>query len=210
MCGRINQKTEGHEVAKAMQVVQLRMNGATLRPRYNIAPSQQVPVVTLEPNDTGTMVRTLRDMRWGFVPIWAESATKGTRPINATAEKVATSGMFRNSFRKWRCLVPATGFYEWHQNEDGTKTPFHITLPTGELFAFAGILSLWRPKPAAQEPIAVHDEQCVYTFAILTTTPTPLVAQIHDRMPVIVSPDQWDVWLDHFNLNLMSISRGPL
>ena len=151
-------------------------------PRYNIAPSQ--PVVTIR-QDAGEPVRKLSIMQWGLVPSWAKEPGIGYKTINARAETVATTPSFREPFKSQRCLVPADGFYEW-QRDGKTKQPYCFEVNDGELFAFAGLWDEW--KNAQGELI----ESCT----ILTTMSNSLLADIHDRMPVILRQDDYELWLD--------------
>jgi putative SOS response-associated peptidase YedK len=146
--------------------------------RYNVAPSQVLPIVT---QSEGQIV--LRDARWGFVPFWTKGKPKA-QPINARAETVADSGMFRRAFQQRRCLVPADGFYEW-QGPKPPKQPYFIRMQDHGLFSFAGLWERWYPRDA--EPVD--------TFTILTTAPNALMKPIHDRMPVIMAPDRYRQWL---------------
>jgi putative SOS response-associated peptidase YedK len=153
-----------------------------LKPRYNIAPSQAVAVVRLLPDDRE---RKLAMLRWGLIPAWAKDPAKARQPINAKSETVAELPSFRDAYRKRRCLIPADGFYEWKQ-EGGRKQPVYINMKDGEPFAIAGLWEYWE-KPD-QEPI----DSCV----ILTTEPNDLLEPIHNRMPVILDPNDYDLWLD--------------
>lgn len=150
--------------------------------RFNVAPSQTLPVVVESKGQT-----VLRDARWGFVPSWTKQKPK-SQPINARAETVATSGMFRRAFAERRCLVPADGFYEW-KGDKPPKQPYLVRLRDHGLFAFAGLCERWYPEGA--EPVD--------TFTILTTTPNELMTGIHNRMPVIIPPVMYRQWLsgDH-------------
>lgn len=149
-------------------------------PRFNIAPSQSVPIVRLT-RGKGQVAF----VRWGLIPSWTKEKPK-LAPINARAETVATSGMFRQAFRRNRCSVPADGFYEW--KKVGTaKQPFFIHQPDDSLFCFAGLWERWK-RPDADEPIE--------TMIIITTTPSPIMADIHNRMPVILQQDDYKRWLD--------------
>jgi putative SOS response-associated peptidase YedK len=148
-------------------------------PRYNVAPSQFVPVVGAKPDGR----RGLSLFRWGFVPSWAEEGLK-VRPVNAKAETVATAPMFRDSFHKRRCLVPADGFYEW-RTVGKRKMPVHFQLRGGQPFAFAGVWDCWK-----------EGDKPLYTVAILTTKPNELTRTVHDRMPVILPPSAFAAWLD--------------
>ena len=151
------------------------------RPRYNIAPSQEVLTVV---DDGGR--RRGQMMRWGLVPSWAKDIKIGYKTINARAETVAMAGAFRAPFKKRRCLVPADGFYEWKRVGKG-KQPMHIRLRGGEPFAFAGLWDAWK-NPTNGE--------WLHSCTIVTTTSNELIAPIHDRMPVILSPEAERMWLD--------------
>ncbi len=149
-------------------------------PRYNIAPTQPVPVVV---NDGRNSIGFLQ---WGLVPPWAKDASIGSRMINARAETLADKPSFRAAYRRRRCLVLAGGFYEWRAEAgQRTKTPMAIRLRSGAAFAFAGLWELWRPEDTP-----------LLTCTIITTAPNALVAPIHDRMPVILARDAYAAWLD--------------
>jgi putative SOS response-associated peptidase YedK len=124
-------------------------------------------------------------MRWGLVPFWAKEPNIGYKMINARAETIAAKAAIRDAVRKRRCLIPADGFYEW-KKEGKAKTPFCFTLADGGLFAFAGIWDTWRSP----------EGQALETCSIITTTPNSLCADVHDRMPVILADDAYDIWLD--------------
>jgi putative SOS response-associated peptidase YedK len=151
-------------------------------PRYNIAPSQEVPAV-IQNRETGA--REFRPFKWGLVPSWAKDPTIGNRMINARSETAASKPAFRKPMRERRCLILADGFYEW-KREGTRKQPFYIKLQSGDPFAFAGLWDRWQPADGA--PLA--------TCTILTTTPNAVLQPIHDRMPVILPPDAYTVWLD--------------
>lgn len=155
-------------------------NDLDFGPRYNIAPSQVVPVVRAD--DKESRIFTLA--QWGLIPSWAKDADNLPKPINAKSETAAIKPMFRHAFRKSRVLVPATAFYEWKVIA-GKKQPFLIHMKDGEPFGMAGLLEFWMSPTGA-----------IATFTILTTTPNALMAEIHDRMPVIVSPANYAEWLD--------------
>jgi putative SOS response-associated peptidase YedK len=156
------------------------------RPRYNIAPTQDVPVVARD--ERGQRMGLLR---WGLIPSWSKDPGVGSRMINARSETAAEKPSFRSAFRRRRCLVPADGFYEWERHEGqsgtkGTRTPHWIHLSSQEPFAFAG---LWERWDAPEGPP-------LFTFTILTTEAAPEMAHIHPRMPVILLPQDRDPWLD--------------
>ena len=153
-----------------------------LQPRFNVAPTQTLPVITRNSPNRVEM------MRWGLIPSWAKDASIGSKMINARAETVAEKPAFRRPLRTQRCLVPATGFYEWQRDGD-SKTPHFIHLPDEPLFAFAGLYDIWRDP----------DGQTVKTYTILTTEPNALMASIHNRMPVILRREDEDEWLNPDN-----------
>jgi len=150
-----------------------------LRPRFNVSPTQAVPVIGAKPDGR----RGLALFKWGFIPHWANDST-GPKPVNAKAETVAQSVMFGDSLRKRRCLVPADGFYEW-KVVNKRKLPVWFHLKNRQPFGFAGIWDVW-PGPEGK----------VFTVSILTTTPNDPTRQVHDRMPVILKPDAEVAWLD--------------
>jgi len=151
-------------------------------PRFNIAPMQNVPTVRQHGTEPK---RSLSSMRWGLIPRWAADASIGAKLINARSETVAEKPSFRACLRERRCLIPADGFYEW-KREPKSKQPYCFTLTDDSPFAFAGIWDRWRGG----------DGKTLETCSILTTGPNSLVSDIHDRMPVILSPDEYDLWLD--------------
>jgi len=151
-------------------------------PRYNIAPSQDVPAVV---HLRETAHRQFRPLRWGLVPSWSKDRTIGARLINARAETVVTRPAFRGLLRERRCLVLADGFYEWQQ-QDRRKQPWYVRMRDGRPFAFAGLWDRWH---------SAADDQ-LETCTIVTTEPNALVSGLHNRMPVILSPTDYDLWLD--------------
>ncbi len=181
MCRRYSITTP----AEAMQRV-LRFKGPlpNLRPRYNVAPTQQVPVVRRQ-HDGLTGERELAEVRWGLIPFWVREATIGARMINARAEDIAEKPAFCAALKLRRCLVLADGFYEW-QATPGRKVPWRIALKDGEPFAFAGLWEHWR-----EAPDGVPIESCT----IVTTSANQLVRELHDRMPVILPADAYPAWL---------------
>jgi putative SOS response-associated peptidase YedK len=153
-----------------------------LGPRYNVAPTQPVTVV-LQRTDEGRFVEL---HRWGLVPPWAESMAIGARMINARAETVATMPAFRASFLKWRCVIPADGFYEWRR--DGKqKKPFHIHTANDQPLAFAGLWAPWRDPSTGDWLVSA---------SVVTTAANSVVGELHNRMPAILGPDEWPLWLD--------------
>jgi putative SOS response-associated peptidase YedK len=151
-------------------------------PRYNIAPTQPVPVIRQNPKEP---VRELALMRWGLIPSWAKDTSAAAQMINARSETASTKPAFRDALKSRRCMIPADGFYEWVR--DGkTKQPFCFEVNQGQLFAFAGLWDRWKDPSG----------NWIKTCSILTTTPNAVASGVHDRMPVILDPDGYDLWLD--------------
>jgi putative SOS response-associated peptidase YedK len=176
MCSRYFLDADGNIIAYTFQVpVHER-----IRKRFNIAPTQLAPVIRV--GEDGA--REVEMLRWGLVPFWAKDPAVGTRMINARAESVEAKPAFRAAIRQRRCLVPATGFFEW-KGAPGQKQPYAITLAQRPLFAFAGLWERWQPSEGAP----------LETFTIVTTEPNDSVAEIHDRMPVILPRESEEAWL---------------
>jgi putative SOS response-associated peptidase YedK len=176
MCGRYTLVIEKDELAERFGCPTV---VPVLTPRYNIAPTQMVPVVMA---DKGCNRMSM--MKWGLVPFWAKDQSLGSKMINARLESVAEKPAFKYALRQRRCLVPADGYYEWQKTAEG-KRPLRIVLPHRELFSFAGLWERWN-SPAGHT---------LYSFTILTTAPAPSVAAIHYRMPLILPREQEDYWL---------------
>lgn len=152
------------------------------RPRFNIAPTQ--PVLTVR-KEQGKKVRHLTTMRWGLIPSWAKDMSIGTKTLNARSETVTTTPAFRESILAKRCLIPADGFYEW-KKMGSVKRPYCFEAGEGEVFALAGLWDEWTSP----------DGEIIESCTILTTSSNFLVEDLHNRMPVIVRPDKYDLWLD--------------
>jgi len=153
-------------------------------PRYNIAPTQQVPIVRQNRNEPK---RTFSLVRWGLIPSWAKDRTIGFKTINAMSETAAEKPAFRDAMRQRRCLVITDGFFEWKKLGPKEKQPYNFGMIDDSVFAFAGLWERWR-DPAAGEYLE--------TFTILTTRPNSLVADVHDRMPAILMAEDYVLWLD--------------
>jgi len=162
--------------------------------RYNIAPTQ--PVLGVRENKEGD--RELKEYRWGLVPYWAKNLSIGQKLINARAETLAEKPAFRSAAQRRRCLIPADGFYEW-RSEGKLKMPVYVQLTGGDPFCFAGLYERWK------SPEGNWIESC----ALVTTEPNELVAELHDRMPVILTPEQYDLWLDR-SIDSLDPLRGLL
>jgi putative SOS response-associated peptidase YedK len=182
MCGRYSFTLPPEAIRELFRVV----TGLNLQPRYNIAPTQIVPVIGLEPSGE----RALKMFRWGLIPWWSKAMPSGPPLINARSEGIADSKMFGEAFQKRRCLVPADGFYEWNKDKGlKDKTPWRIVDRDRPALAFAGVWEGWRNP----------EGEIVRSFAIITTNSNDKLAHIHDRMPVILKREDEDAWLDPKN-----------
>ena len=177
MCGRFTRYYSWAQVHDYLSLLGTPLN---LEPKYNVAPTTEIEVAVA---DDGA--RHMQTMRWGLLPPWAKDLAFGSKTFNARGETVAEKPSFRSAFKSRRCLVPVSGFYEWKRSGD-SKTPFHITLPDSEIMVFAG---LW------EENTRLADE-AIQSFTIVTCEPNPFMADIHSRMPVILEPEQFELWLD--------------
>jgi putative SOS response-associated peptidase YedK len=190
MCGR-------YRLSRRKQVIEEQFDTADWqddwRPRYNIAPTQPVPVIRQHPKEP---IRQISTMRWGLVPYWAKDPSITTGTINAKSETAATKPAFRDPLKFRKCLIPADGFYEW-QKRGNSKQPFCFEVNNGGLFAFAGLWDGWKDSSG----------QWLQTCSILTTTPNAVTSAIHDRMPVILDPNSYDLWLDPGMQNVAAISE---
>jgi putative SOS response-associated peptidase YedK len=177
MCGRFTLTVDPYHLQQAFPWAVIPND---FPPRYNIAPSQKVAVI---PN-TGDNVLSM--YRWGLIPSWSKDPSIGDRMINARAESLAVKPSFRNAYRRRRCLILSDGFYEWKQVPDSkTKQPFYIRMKDGLAFAFAGLWEIW-VSPDGSE---------IRSCTIITAQPNELVATIHNRMPVILAAEAYDLWL---------------
>jgi putative SOS response-associated peptidase YedK len=177
MCGRFTQAADGEIIAQVFQLPET----PELAPRYNIAPTQEVAVVRAAESGGRELVR----LHWGLIPSWAKERAMGARMINARAETLGEKPAFRSAFRARRCLIVADGFYEW-QKLGGRKQPYFIGFSDRRPFAFAGLWERWKGEGSE------HVESCT----IVTTEANELLAPIHDRMPVILDPDDFATWTD--------------
>ena len=183
MCGRYTQTLPWDEMVRLYRITET-ADPPNIGPRYNIAPTQEVPIA--RPTGTAGRAMVLARVFWGLVPFWAKERAIGARMINARAETVAVKPAFRAAFRTRRCLVPADGFYEWRR-EYGAKQPYLITMDDGGGFAFAGLWERWEKAPDG-----VPVESCT----IITTEANALLRPVHPRMPVILAPGDYNAWLD--------------
>ena len=179
MCGRYSLAAPNPAEVRARFPID---ESVEIRRRYNVAPGDEVLAVTTDRdgNPRGEL------LRWGLVPSWAKQADTGLKMINARLETVAERPAFRRAFERYRCLIVADGFYEWRRLPSGPKQAFHITRTDGLPFAFAGLWSIWYGE----------NDQKLRTCTIITTAANGAIAQLHDRMPVILAPDAEAAWLE--------------
>jgi putative SOS response-associated peptidase YedK len=191
MCGRFSLAVDQKTLAETFTEFEI---PAELGPRYNIAPSQPVAVVA---NNGQNKVEFFQ---WGLIPSWAKDPQIGQRMINARAETLAEKPSFKTAYKRRRCLVLADGFYEWRitpssppkgRGKGGAKTPMYIRLASGEPFAFAGLWESWRGA----------EDSTILSCTIITTTPNEFMAEIHNRMPVILPRSAYATWLDPVERN---------
>jgi putative SOS response-associated peptidase YedK len=185
MCGRFAQPRSPDELARLFRATAVSdLPGG----RFNVAPTDPVAAVVEHHGE-----RVVDTFRWGLVPSFAEGPKSRSPLINARAETVETAPAFRTSFARRRCIVPAEAFYEWRRHRDPETNrivrsePFAIRRRTGEPLAFAGVWAIWRNRETAER---------LYSLAIVTGPPNGLVATVHDRMPIVLDPGDWDTWLD--------------
>jgi putative SOS response-associated peptidase YedK len=174
MCGRFVIAADANALQQAFNLE----NVPEFSPRYNIAPTQNAPVITNE------HPKELSFYRWGLIPSWSKDISVGQKMINAREEGIEDKPSFRAAFRRRRCLVPATGFYEWQKQDDG-KVPHYIHLTDQPIFALAGLWEVWRDA----------EKKEIRTFTILTTEANPFMQTLHNRMPVILRREDYDLWL---------------
>lgn len=190
MCGR-------YRLSRRKQILEEHFDAAPWdddwSPRYNIAPTQPVPVIRQHPKEP---VRQLALMKWGLIPHWAKEPSIAMSTINAKSETAADKPAFRDPLKFRRCLIPADGFYEWKRTAN-TKQPYCFEVNDGELFAFAGLWDGWKDA----------NGNWVKTCSILTTTPNAVTSAVHDRMPVILDRESYDLWLDPGMQNVAAISE---
>ncbi len=180
MCGRFTSKGKAEDIKKEFKVG--RLNKVTFEPRYNIAPTQMIPAVLESDGE-----RIVNNLRWGLIPGWAKDESTGNKMINARAETLAEKPSFRNAFKSRRCIIPTSGFYEWAKKGANAKQPFYFYLKEKDVFGFAGLWEEWLDKSSGE---------LIETCTIITTEATEVVEPVHDRMPVILKAENYDLWLD--------------
>jgi putative SOS response-associated peptidase YedK len=181
MCGRFVAATDPDGLVRFFTIDERKTDD--LPPSYNVAPTDPVYAVAAVDNR-----RYLVSFQWGLVPHWADSPRKAATMINARAETVASKPAFRDAVRRRRCLIPANGFYEWTKGAGGRKVPHYITPDDGQLLAFAGVWETWRDPAAPQSPP-------LRSCTIITRSAEGPVTELHDRMPLALTPDLWSLWL---------------
>ncbi len=165
--------------------------------RYNIAPKMQIPVVRINRDGEKVLIRH----RWGLIPSWAKDASIGAKLNNARGETVHEKPSFRTGFKRYRCLIPASGYYEWQAPPEGSKArkqPFYISPTDAPFFAMAGVCDHWTDK---------FTGELIMSAAIITTAPSSQLAHIHDRMPVMIKPEEWEEWLDPKHQNIEELRK---
>lgn len=190
MCGRFARFSPAHIFRMLFQLDEF----FDLPAQYNIAPGQDVYavrgiIIRDNPQRTASSVPYVREvtpMKWGLIPFWSKDPSIGVKMINSRSETINEKPAFRDPFKKRRCLIPTDGFYEWQKQKDGGKQPYFIHMNDKKPFAFGGIWDTWK-NPEGNN---------IETFSILTTKPNELLKPIHDRMPVIIEPKQFDNWLN--------------
>lgn len=185
MCGRFTSKAKPEQVEKEFKVGKL--NPKLFEPRFNIAPTQLIPAV-LETDGE----RIVNALRWGLIPGWAKDDKIGSKMINARAETLAEKPSFRNAFKSRRCIIPASGYFEWSKKGEHTKQPFYFYLKDKDVFGFAGLWEEWLDKESGE---------LVETCTIITTEANEVLDPVHERMPVILNPADYDQWLDEKEKN---------
>ncbi len=176
MCGRFTLNVTSSKLTEYFDLT----GDLDFSPSWNIAPFSQInPIVA---DESGS--KHLKSMRWGLIPSWAKDETIGNKLINARSETIAEKPSFRSAFKRRRCLIPASGFYEW-KTENVIKQPWYISLVSGEPMAFAGLWETWNSK----------EGEGIESCCIITTAANSFMEPIHDRMPATLNPEQWPLWL---------------
>lgn len=198
MCGRFVSTSTPQQLADYFSVDELAAADAT--ENFNVAPTQSVLVVTESlPEDGAEPHRVLDQYHWGLIPSWAKAKSVGNRMINARAETVAEKPAYKKAFATRRCIIPASGFYEWKKGTDGkTKQPYFIHPTEEPAFAFAGLWDRWKDPGT---------EEWLRSCAIITGDANPVVRTIHDRMPVVLPRKHWDAWLDPANSDVDALRK---
>ena len=180
MCGRFSNNAKATQIEKEFKIG--KVNPKLFTPRYNIAPTQTIAAVLESDSE-----RIIEGLRWGLIPSWAKDETIGSKLINARAETLAEKPSFRDAFKNKRCIIPASGFFEWQKQAKGAKQPFYFHLTGKEVFGFAGLYEHWLDRETGEQ---------IETCTIITTAANEVLEPVHDRMPVILKSGDYDRWLD--------------
>lgn len=180
MCGRFTNRAKPEQIKSEFKVGN--KNSVLFEPRFNIAPAQMIEVV-FQPETE----RILSQLKWGLVPSWSKDAATSKGLINARAETLTEKPSFREAFKSRRCIIPASGFYEWKKKGTAAKQPYYFYLNDKEIFGFAGLWEEWLDKQTGE---------LLETCTIITTEANDVLKPVHDRMPVILKPESYDEWLD--------------
>lgn len=191
MCGRFTLTANLTEILNRFDIEEF-FDEENFLPNYNVAPSQLVLAII-----NNRTINKMGYLRWGLIPPWAKDMTLGSKMINARSETLLEKPSFRNPFRRKRCLIIADSFYEWKRIDAKTKTPMRIKLKSNDLFGMAGLWEQWKTP----------DGKSVFTCTVITTTPNELMEGIHDRMPVILKPEDEKIWLDPTNNDLELLTQ---
>ncbi len=191
MCGRFTNKAKPEQIKAEFKVGAKNPN--LFQTRYNIAPAQMIDVV-FEPETE----RILSQLKWGLVPSWSKDASTSKGLINARAETLTEKPSFREAFKSHRCIIPASGFYEWQKKGTGAKQPFYFYLNDKEVFGFAGLYEEWLDKQTGE---------LLETCTIITTEANEVLKPVHERMPVILRAENYDEWLDSKGKNTDKLQK---
>lgn len=191
MCGRFTNEADQKAIEKEFKVGKL--NKLSFEPRYNIAPTNMIDAVLESKSE-----RILTVLKWGLIPSWAKDDAIGNKLINARAETLSEKPSFKNAFRSRRCIIPASGFYEWAKKGSGAKQPYYFYLKDKDVFGFAGLWEEWLDKESGE---------LVDTCTIITTEANAVLEPVHDRMPVILKPEDYDEWLDETEKNTERLQK---
>ncbi len=189
MCGRYNLVTDADAIIDFFEVAKSSLSSQALKPRYNIAPSQEVAAVRLSSDG-----RELVMLHWGLIPSWSKESKIKYSTINARADTVDTKPAYRSAFKRQRCIIPCTGFYEWKVTESG-KQPYYIGFEGLKLFGLAGLWDRWQGE----------GEQSIESCTIIVTDANSVILPVHDRMPVILGEQYFDQWLDADNKDIAAL-----
>ena len=186
MCGRFTYKLSWEDVVRLYRLTAPKVPPSNFEPNYNVAPTQIRPIVRPIAPGEAEGGRELAMAKWGLIPFFSKDGKAGYSTINARAETLVTSNLYKQPFAKRRCLIPTSGWYEW-KHEGEHKQPYFIKPKGDDGFAFAGVWDCWKPK---------GEGAAVESFSIVTTAAAPAIAHLHDRMPRVLQPDEFAGWIE--------------